>query len=361
MANTVSREQVALGDRAYDVCLANDFAGIGAALQRALPGTTRVVVVTDDTVEPLWCDALEAALKLPGMRVVLPAGESNKTVQTWSQCVDAILNAGVDRRTPVVALGGGVVGDIAGFAAASALRGLPFVQVPTTVLAMVDSSVGGKTGVNHPNGKNLVGAFYQPRLVWAALNTLSTLDGAERRAGLGEVLKTGLLTGGELWTLLQTHGPLLGTGDVETTRRAIQLCVRAKADVVAKDEREGGIRAILNAGHTAGHAVEKALGYGKLRHGAAVALGLVAEARYAVKIGVCLDAALPEKLLELIDALGLPSRTPEVQQDALMKAVVMDKKAVGDMVRVPLLVRVGEVKLVDIGIAGLNDLLGELP
>ena len=250
MASAVSRERVALGDRAYDVCLAADFVGIGEALRLALPGTKRVVVVTDDTVEPLWCDALEAALQLPGMRVVLPAGESNKTVQTWSQCVDAILNAGVDRRTPVVALGGGVVGDIAGFAAATALRGLPFVQVPTTLLAMVDSSVGGKTGVNHPNGKNLVGAFHQPRLVWAALNTLSTLEKVERIAGLGEVLKTGLLTGGELWTLLQTHAPLLAAGDVEATRHAVGLCVRAKADVVAQDEREGGIRAILNAGHT---------------------------------------------------------------------------------------------------------------
>lgn len=355
------RETVALGERTYEVCLASDFVGIGEAVRRALPGTKRVVVVTDDTVEPLWCDALESALHLPGMRVVLPSGESNKTVQTWSECVDAILNAGVDRRTPVVALGGGVVGDIAGFAAASALRGLPFVQIPTTLLAMVDSSVGGKTGVNHANGKNLIGAFHQPRLVWAAMDTLSTLEPAERTAGLGEVLKTGLLTGGELWELLESHADLLAAGDVDATLRAVRLCVRAKADVVAQDEREGGLRAILNAGHTAGHAVEHALGYGVLRHGAAVALGLVAEARYAVNTGVCVDASLPDSLLGRIDALGLPKRTPEVQQDALMKAVVMDKKAVGDKVAVPLPVRVGEVNLVEVGIAGLRDLLGELP
>src|SRR5688572_22178139 len=190
---------VALGDRSYPVVVAPDFAGLGEAFDRAkLP--RRAVIVTDDTVGPLWVKAVEAAL--PGRTltiVTLPAGEAHKTVATWATALDAVLDAGIDRRTPVVALGGGVVGDIAGFVAASALRGVPFVQIPTTLLAMVDSSVGGKVGVNHPRGKNLVGAFHQPRLVWAALSTLATLDPAERVAGLGEVVKTALIADEELF------------------------------------------------------------------------------------------------------------------------------------------------------------------
>ena len=340
--------KVALGDRSYDVVIQASLSGLGEALRRLLRAT-HCLVVTDTHVAPLWGDALRAELDTAGVQstwVTLPAGEAHKHRDTWWQIVDGALAAGVDRKTPIVALGGGVVGDLAGFAAASVNRGVPFVQVPTTLLAMVDSSVGGKTGFNHARGKNLVGAFHQPALVWAALDTLGTLPARELRAGLGEVVKTALLADEAFLASLEDQAPLLADGAPTALAPVVAACVCHKAAIVAEDEQERGRRAVLNLGHTVGHGLETALGYGVLLHGEAVALGLVEEARWAVRAGHCLDPALPARLVALHAAMGLPTSVPEVPLDQVVAAMLVDKKASGDTLTVPVVVRVGETALV---------------
>ncbi len=352
--------EVALGERAYPVIVTEGgWSGLADALDAGgLP--RRAVLVTEARVGPLWADAVARALPEHALRrVVLPAGEAEKTVETWAACVDALLASGIDRKTPVLALGGGVLGDIAGFAAASVLRGVPVVQLPTTLLAMVDSSVGGKTGVNHARGKNLIGAFHQPRLVWAALDALGTLDAAERTAGLGEVIKTALIGDAELFAALERDADALARGAPGALAPVIARCVALKADVVGRDEREGGWRAVLNAGHTLGHAWEQVQGYGALRHGEAVALGLIAEARWAVRRGVCVEPELPARLERLARALGLPVRPPRAPPERLLAAMAVDKKASADTLVVPVPRRVGEMVLVDLPIADLAELLAE--
>lgn len=340
--------EVALGDRAYTVhVVPGAFDGLGAAVH-ALFGARPAVVVTDDRVGPLWAEALASELATVGVgcrRVVLPAGEVHKTLATWSLALDGLLAAGVDRRTPVVALGGGVVGDVAGFAAASALRGLPVVQVPTTLLAMVDSSVGGKTGVNHARGKNLIGAFHQPRLVWAGLQTLSTLAPRVRDAGLGEVLKTGLVADRALVDRLERGGGEAARSVAELGE-LVARCVAAKAAVVADDEREAGRRLILNAGHTVGHALEQVLGFGALEHGEAVAVGLVIETAWGEARGVS-ERGLAARVGGLVRGLGLPDPRRWAGREELVEPLVAamqaDKKADGDAVVVPVVKAPGEV------------------
>jgi shikimate kinase / 3-dehydroquinate synthase len=360
-ADPVSVERVELPrSRAYDVALAAGFGGLGDALARA--GVSgRAFLVTEVNVAPLWADRVEQSIAHCGIRlerIVLPAGERNKTLHTWSLAVDALLEKRVDRHAWVIALGGGVLGDIAGFAAASVMRGVRFIQLPTTLLSMVDSSVGGKTGVNHSRGKNLVGAFHQPALVFAALDTLDTLDPAERVAGLGEVVKAGLI-GGFLEELEADAGPL-AAGDLGALRRAIRRSVRCKAEVVAADEREAGWRGVLNAGHTVGHALETTLGHGTLRHGEAVAIGLVAEARWAVRSGLCADAALPDRLATLLQALGLPADLPAgVDHQRMRSAFALDKKGRDDILSVPVPVRLGEFTFASLALADAGTLLGD--
>lgn len=350
---------VALGERAYDVVVTRALQGVGAAV-RGVSASERVFVVTDDRVAPLWADALEAELAGAGLtatRVVVPQGEAGKHRDTWWSIVDGLITGGVDRRTPVIALGGGVVGDLTGFAAASALRGLRFIQVPTTLLAMVDSSVGGKTGFNHPRGKNLVGAFHQPRLVWAALDTLSTLEPRDWRAGLGEVVKTALIADADLFAQLERDASALRDGDFEALAPVVARCVEVKAEVVAEDERESGRRAILNAGHTVGHAYETALGYGALLHGEAVGIGLVAEAAWAVRVGLCEDPGLPERVARLLEALGLPAEQPNADTADLVSAMRVDKKAGANMLTVPIVPRVGSCALHKIPLDRLEELV----
>lgn len=341
----------------YPVHIVGGFGGFGAALADTVQSRS-VVVVSDTNVAPLWADPLEAELVGAGFqvhRVVMPAGEVHKHRDTWWGVVDGVLSAGVDRRTPLIALGGGVVGDVAGFAAASVLRGMPFVQVPTTVLSMVDSSVGGKTGFNHPSGKNLVGAFHQPMLVWAALDTLSTLDPRQRRAGLGEVVKAALIDDAALFERLETRAEHALGDDLESV---VAACVASKARVVALDERERGLRAILNAGHTVAHAVEVVAGYGEWLHGEAVAIGLVAETGWSERVGYCREAGLGARVRALCVQLGMPVDLPELSLDRLEAAMSLDKKGVGDTLTVPAPVRVGEVRLVSMPLASVRDLLG---
>jgi shikimate kinase/3-dehydroquinate synthase len=350
---------VALGDRSYRVILdPGGLDGLGEAV-----AARRAIVVTDSTVAPLWADAAEASLRGAGAevaRIVFPAGEIHKDLATWQRVVDELLELRADRGTPVIALGGGVVGDLAGFAAATVMRGLPLVQVPTTLLAMVDSSVGGKTAVNHRRGKNLVGAFHQPSLVFAPMGTLSTLPDRERRSGLGEVVKTALLGDAELLDRLEADADRLRDGDPGALAPVVARCVAIKAGIVAQDERENGLRAVLNLGHTVGHGLEAALGYEGLLHGEAVALGLVAEARWAVRSGHCADPALPDRLLRLLARLGLPSAPPAFPAGAALEAMRLDKKAAGGNLSMPVPVRAGVAAVVRVQASALPELLAEL-
>lgn len=352
---------VALGARSYPVEVAPDFAGLGAAVVEV--GLRRVVVVTNPVVGRLYLPAVMAELADAGLQVEAlqtADGEANKTVATWERLVADLLALGVDRSTGIVALGGGVTGDLAGFAAATCLRGLPFVQVPTTLLAMVDSSVGGKTGVNARGGKNLVGAFHQPRLVWAALHTLASLPAPELQSGLAEGVKHGLVADAALWAWCEAHAEALAAGAPEALGHLILESVRVKAEIVGRDEREAGVRGLLNFGHTAGHALESALGPGRLRHGQCVALGMVAECRAAAAAGDLASLAV-SNVEELLLALGLPPRGPAVPLPLLVDASRMDKKRARGIVRAPVPTHLGHAEMRPLGPQEVERLLRLLP
>lgn len=346
--------QVELGDRAYRVVVTRGFAGLDDALVEVTGGRPPVVV-SDDNVAPLYLAAVRQAVGEVHHEIVLPAGEAYKGWAALQQIVDGCLRAGVDRRTTVLALGGGVVGDVAGLAAALVLRGIRVVQVPTTLLAMVDSSVGGKTAINHTVGKNLVGAFHQPSLVWANLDTLHTLEPIERVAGMGEVVKTALVGDAELLDVLE------GDGVEARLDEVVARCVATKASVVARDEREGGIRAWLNAGHTVAHGLETALGHGRMPHGVAVAHGLVAETRWAAAEGLCTDAGLPARLEALVRGLGVPPVPADLDHSAAVAAMHLDKKALDDMMVLPVVERAGQMRLCRLPKERLPELLDHLP
>lgn len=341
--------RVELGERAYDVRIAHDFRG----LAERLPPDLRVI--TETTVGPMWAAPLAAEIgRSPD--VILPAGEECKTLATWSAAVDGLLGSGARRSTAVVALGGGVLGDLAGFAASAVHRGLPFAQVPTTLLAMLDASVGGKTGVNHALGKNLIGAVHQPFLVWAPLCTLATLPARERIAGLAEALKIGLMFDEVLLDALEAHASAIRDGDPGLLDHVIGACVRAKAKVVAQDEREAGPRALLNAGHTVGHALERAAHY-RLLHGEAVSVGLIRELRWAAEQGHC-EPGLPSRAECLARAIGLPVAPPNTLDRAtILDALAVDKKASRDILMLPVPVRAGSGLLVPLPIHRLGELL----
>jgi 3-dehydroquinate synthase len=338
---------VELAERAYPIHVVDGgLDGLGVAVAAQLP-PGRIAVVTNPVVGPLYLDAAMESLSAAGFEpfsVMIPDGEASKTIATWHALVEDLLAARVTRSTPIVALGGGVTGDITGFAAASVLRGCPLVQVPTTLLSMVDSSVGGKTGVNSPRGKNLVGAFYQPRLVYAAMGTLSTLDLAEVRSGLGEVIKHGLLQDPEIFALCEERPDDILALHPAVMRDLVVGCCRVKADVVAQDEREGGIRAILNLGHTVGHAIENALGYGEMRHGECVGIGMLAEARWAVAERGC-DPAVPQRLQVCMERLQMHTRAPRLQMEELIVASRADKKLSRGTLTTAILEQVGRVRL----------------
>ncbi len=307
------RLTVALDSAGYDVVVGDGLlARAGALLAPVIP-QKRAVVVTDATVAALHLPALLAGLAQTGItaqQIVVPPGEASKSMASYARVVDGLLVAGVERRTTVIALGGGVVGDLAGFAAATTLRGLPFVQVPTTLLAQVDSSVGGKTGINTAHGKNLVGAFHQPRLVLADTGTLGTLNGRELRAGYAEVVKAGLIGDAAFFDWCEEHGAALTAGDREVQAEAILRACAFKAAVVGDDEREerpADGRALLNLGHTFGHALEAEVGYaGALLHGEAVAVGLGLAFRLSAQLGLCAPGDAT-RVAEHLNAVGLPS------------------------------------------------------
>lgn len=332
---------VELGARSYPI-------HIGAGLlERAdlfvpyLEGK-RVAIVTNDTVAPLYLKALAAALpQIQRVDIILPDGEEHKTVAVWSGIFDRLLEAHCDRRTTLIALGGGVIGDIAGFAAACYQRGVPFVQVPTTLLAQVDSSIGGKTAVNHPLGKNMIGAFYQPRAVIIDTDTLGTLPDRELRAGAAEVIKYGLIRDADFFLWLEQNLSQVLSRDAAALRYAIGRSCRNKAEVVAHDEHESGPRAVLNFGHTFGHAIETGVGYGKWLHGEAVAVGMVVAADVSRRLG-WLSRADYDRIETIIAAAGLPVRIPAALDETRLRELMsVDKKVDAGRLRFVLLEGIG--------------------
>ncbi len=336
---------VNLGERSYGIHIG---AGVLDQLgplcaEVELKGT--VLVITDENVGALYARPALQSLEASGFSatlVTLPAGESTKcgdrVFELYSRCIEA----GLDRHSFIVALGGGVIGDLAGYVAATYLRGIPFVQVPTSLLAMVDSSVGGKTGINLPEGKNLVGAFYQPLLVLADLQTLKTLSDREYRAGLAEVVKYGIIYDAPFFQALEENiADLINAGNVELLARMVGRCCEIKADVVAQDEREGGLRAILNFGHTVGHAVEKVAGYGEVVHGEGVSIGSVFAARASMdRTG--LSQAECDRIEKIFKALELPVHAPEYNWSDLRAALAVDKKTVAGMPKFVLVSEIGK-------------------
>jgi len=343
--------RVNLGPRGYDIALASgDPGGVGPFVRARLPKTARALVVADTNTGP-HARAVRAALEAAGVRcgaAEVPAGEGSKSLGELARLYDALAGLPADRQTAVVAVGGGVVGDLAGFAAATYNRGLPLVMVPTTLLAMVDSSVGGKTGINHPAGKNLIGSFHQPAGVWVDTAALDTLPAREYRSGLAEVVKYGVILDAEFFAWLEADAAAVLARDPAAVRRVVRRSCELKAAVVEQDEREEtGLRAVLNYGHTFAHAFEAVAGYGTWLHGEAVAAGMVCASRLAGR----LDRVGPDltaRQVALLGAFGLPTGPdPAWPADALLGAMRRDKKATAAGLRFVLPTRLGHVELVD--------------
>lgn len=328
----------------YDILIGEQLlAGMAERVRGLLP-IPQAAIVTNTTVGPLYADRLAEALRGQGIQVetlMLPDGEAYKTMQTIETILDWLLAQGCERKTTLIALGGGVVGDMTGFAAAIYQRGIPFIQVPTTLLAQVDSSVGGKTGVNHPRGKNMVGAFYQPRLVLADLSTLRTLPDREYAAGLAEIIKYGLIDDLAFFEWLEANMAALKRRDAVAVEYAVARSCSNKARIVGMDEKEQGVRALLNLGHTFGHAIESGLGYGVWLHGEAVAAGMVLAAEVSQRLGHIAPADVA-RIKALIAQAGLPSAAPELGFARWMELMSQDKKVEAGRIRFVLMRALGE-------------------
>lgn len=349
--------QVSLGERSYPIHIASgllDRADLLAPHVKA----AQAVVVTNETVAPLYLQRLKNTLEKAGVSVIpviLPDGERFKTWETLNLIFDALLGAHCERSTPLIALGGGVIGDMGGFAAACYQRGMPFIQVPTTLLSLVDSSVGGKTAINHPLGKNMIGAFYQPRLVLADIATLDTLPERELRAGLAEVIKYGLIRDPAFLVWLETNLERLLARDKESLIYAVHRSCANKAEVVAADERESGERALLNLGHTFGHAIETGMGYGAWLHGEAVAAGTMIASELSRLLG-WLTADDVERVRRIFSRAGLPVVAPRLGVARYLELMRHDKKVQDGRLRLVLLRSVGQAVLSDVA---REDQIGE--
>jgi len=337
------RVRIALEDRSYDILIGGGLFAQAAAWE-GLPPAAAALIVTNTTVAPLYGARLRATLCARYRtvhEVVLPDGEDHKDWPTLNRIFDALLAHGCDRKTVLFALGGGVVGDMAGFAAACYMRGVPFVQVPTTLLAQVDSSVGGKTAINHPQGKNMIGAFYQPARVLCDLDTLATLPPRELSAGLAEVIKYGPIADLPFLDWIEANIEALLRRDSAALAHAVRRSCEIKADVVGQDERESGLRAILNFGHTFGHAIEAGLGYGKWLHGEAVGCGMVMGLQLSQRLGL-VDAAFVQRVTALIARAGLPIVGPALGADRYLQLMRVDKKAEAGEIRFVVIERPGQ-------------------
>jgi 3-dehydroquinate synthase len=341
VSHTVS---VDLGERSYPIYIGSGLLHELEFLVNHIPGNS-ALIVTNTVVAPLYLEAVEQALRAHDIRhdsLILEDGEQYKTVATAEKIIDCLLQNRHDRQTSLIALGGGVIGDITGFAAAIYQRGVHFIQIPTTLLSQVDSSVGGKTGVNHPLGKNMIGAFHQPQCVIADTDTLDTLPARELSAGLAEVIKYGLIHDVDFFDWLEQNIELLKNRDYAALCQAILVSCNIKAEVVSLDERESGIRAILNLGHTFGHAIEATMGYGNWLHGEAVATGMVMAADLSQR-QQWIDPTVKQRTISLLEQANLPVRSPsEMSVDDYMQAMAIDKKTLNGTIKLVLLKKLGE-------------------
>jgi len=340
---------VGLGDRSYPIVLGHGvLAETGVWLKEVAP-PGRCALVTNPTVGALYADTVirsAAAAGFEPVRIDVPDGEEHKNLASLARIYDGLVDAALERNSPLLALGGGVVGDLAGFAAATYLRGIPYLQLPTTLLAQVDSSVGGKTGIDHPRGKNLIGAFYQPRAVLIDLATLRTLPRRQLLAGFAEVVKYGAILDADLFAFLEQKLAQVLALDTAVLQHVVRRCCELKAQVVERDERESGERAVLNFGHTIGHALESVTGYTRFLHGEAVAIGMVAEARVSAALGLCRPEVV-ERLRALLERAGLPVELPaDIDREKLAGAIELDKKVRGGKVKFVALEALGRTRFV---------------
>ncbi len=351
--------QVELGDRSYPILIGSGLLDDSQLIARYVT-SEQVLLVSNEVVAPLYLQAvLDALADRQLTELILPDGESEKTLDRFATVMDALVEAGFNRDCCVVALGGGVVGDLAGFAAACYQRGVDLVQIPTTLLAQVDSSVGGKTAVNHAMGKNLIGAFYQPRAVIADTATLATLPDRELAAGIAEVIKYGAIMDEPFFAWLEQAMDSLLARDGPALGQAVERSCLCKARIVAADEREQGRRALLNFGHTFGHAIENLVGYGTLLHGEAVAIGMNLAASTSVRLGL-ISGEDADRIRGLLLRAGLPVTPPALDVQALLDVMAMDKKVVAGKLRLVLLEAVGQARMVD-DVPGdlLRDVIGD--
>lgn len=343
MTNLIQTLNVALDSRAYPIHIGR---GLLNKTELILPHLKRksVAIVTNTTVAPLYLEAIAAPLHAAGvsvLEIILPDGEAYKNSDTLNQIYDALLKNRCERSTTLIALGGGVIGDLTGYAAATYLRGVPFIQVPTTLLSQVDSSVGGKTGINHPLGKNMIGAFYQPKLVLADTDTLKTLPPREFSAGVAEVVKYGLIRDADFFDWLEINIEKLMAFDEAVTSYAIYRSCQNKAEVVIADEHESGERALLNLGHTFGHAIENAMGYGVWLHGEAVAAGTMLAADLSLRMG-WLNQGEYNRIHALLTASSLPLKAPHLGAEKYLALMANDKKVENSKIRLVLQQGIGK-------------------
>ena len=335
---------VDLGDRSYPIYIGSGILAQKDLIRQHIVGQS-AVIVTNTAVAPLYLETLQQVLDAGSIRhdhVILQDGEQHKTITSVESIIDLLLHKRHDRRTTVIALGGGVVGDVAGFAASIYQRGVKFIQIPTTLLSQVDSSVGGKTGVNHPPGKNMIGAFFQPQCVVIDINTLYTLPARELSAGLAEVIKYGLIYDAKFFGWLEQNIDGLAKSDSDLLAHAIRVSCETKAKVVEQDERESGIRAILNLGHTFGHAIEAVMGYGNWLHGEAVATGMMMAIDLSIREGL-IDETVRSRSAAMLEKAALPAKAPaEMSTEQFLDVMAIDKKTIDGNINLVLLRKLGE-------------------
>jgi 3-dehydroquinate synthase len=349
--------KVNLGERSYPIYIGFGILDdVGGLLKEA---AADVCVLTNPVVGPLYFERLEAGIKGAGIgvtKIVVPDGEGSKDFDTLLTVYDSLVETGAARSTPLLTLGGGVIGDLGGFAAGSFMRGIPYVQVPTTLLSQVDSSVGGKTAVNHPSGKNLIGLFYQPKFVVIDIDTLKTLPEEEFLSGLAEVIKYGIISDRELFDFLESEREKILGMDGEALKYIIKASLKIKADIVSKDEREAGLRAVLNFGHTFGHAVENLTGYGAVKHGAAVAKGMGVSIAISGRMGL-LSESERDRMTALLHDYGFDLSLPGFSQDEYRSVINYDKKVSGEAINFVLTGGIGCVSLKKIGVSDIVDII----
>lgn len=341
--------EVDLGNRSYPIYIGTDLID-QPALFNACKKSTSIYIVCNTTVAPLYAQRLTKTLSTfgkPVQTIVLPDGESYKDWKNLQLIFDDLLKFGADRQTMLIALGGGVIGDMTGFAAASFMRGTRFIQVPTTILSQVDSSVGGKTGINHPLGKNMIGAFHQPVAVVADLNTLKTLPARELSAGLAEVIKHGAIADAKFLDWIEANAKLLLACDTDVMSHAVLRSCEIKSAVVSADEREGGIRATLNFGHTFGHAIEAGMGYGEWLHGEAVGCGMALGADLSCRLDLISKVDV-ERLTKIIQSMNLPTNPPKFGAKRYMELLQVDKKTEGGQIRYVVLEKIGKAQILSV-------------